>query len=306
MEKQDEGKTVESVSQVPIVRNESDDPNILSVTTVTPLPDKVDELAKTEEQKKEEAEVTSETEKKEEEKSSEETLPKKVEEKLREKDPVQKRIDELTRKRRDAERERDFERTKRLGAEEEIKKLKSAVPQGDRPKIEDFETEVDYLEALADWKFDQKMQAEREKDSREKATEDEKAAIAEIYQELDGKMEKGRKKYDDFDELVLNEDLKISESMVEAILLSDTPEDVLYYLGKHPNECADIAELPPLKIAHELGKIEAKINAPPPKKKITSAPEPISPIKTTGVTEKRLEDLPPKEFRAAREAGRIT
>ena len=185
-----------------------------------------------------------------------------------------------------------------------MKKAKSAIPQGDKPKVENFETEADFLEALVDWKTEQKIRVEREKTSKEVASVEEKTAIDETYQELDEKMEKGRTKYADFNELVLDEDLKISESMVEAILLSDTAEDVLYYLGKHPEEAAHIAELSPLKVAHELGKIEAKLSIPPPKKRTTNAPEPIVPVKTTGVTEKDPSDMTPKEYRAWRERNK--
>jgi hypothetical protein len=260
-----------------------------------------------EKEAKEEVKESSEVKEPPKGKTSEETLPK-VEEKLREKDPVQRRIDEITRKRRDAERERDYERMKRLELEEELKKAKGVTPVGEKPKLEKFETEADYLEALADWKIEQKLSAEREKASKETASVDEKKAIDETYQELDEKMEKGRVKYADFNEIVLDEDLKISDAMVEAIILCDTAEDVLYYLGKHPEEAADLAKLSSLKIAHELGKIEAKLSAPPPppkpKPKITAAPEPITPVKTTGVMEKDPSQMTPREYRAWREKSK--
>ena len=303
-----ETKKIEDVAIIPIIVNTVDDPNNLSVSSISPLPEKADEVVKTEKEK-EETPVISTTEKKEEvkepikEEPSKETLPdKKVEPK--ERDPVQRRIDEITKKRREAERERDFERTKRIELESELKKAKSVIPQADKPKVENFETELAYLEALSDWKVEQKFKVESEKALKETASVDEKTAIDETYQELDDKMEKGRKKYADFNELVLDEDLKISESMVEAILLSDTAEDVLYYLGKHPEEAADIAKLSPLKIAHEFGKIEAKLSAPPPKKKTTTAPEPIIPVKTTGVIEQDPSNMNPREYRAWRERNK--
>ena len=304
-------KKIEDVAIVPIIVNTVDDPNNLSVSSISPLPEKADEVPKTEEEKKE-VTVASETEKKEgvreppKEEHSEETLPEiKVEEKPpKEKDAVQRRIDEITKKRREAERERDWERTKRLELEEELKTAKKSIPQGDKPKVEDFETELAYLEALQDWKLDQRFRVESDKASKETASVEEKTAIDETYQELDDKMEKGRNKYADFNELVLDENLKISEAMVEAILISDIAEDVLYYLGKHPEEAADLAKLPPLKIAHEFGKIEAKLTAPLPKKKTTNAPEPITPVKSTGVTEKDPSDMTPREYRAWRERNK--
>jgi hypothetical protein len=311
MEKAEIIETPEKIENIAIIQriiNEVDDPNILSKTTITVLPESVDKVAKTEE-KEEEKEVVSETEKKEEIKEpSKETLPKKEEERVelkpKEKDPVQRRIDEITKKRREAERESAFKSTKITELEEELKKAKSAIPQGEKPKLENFETEADYLEAFTDWKVEQKFRVETEKVSKEKASVEEKTAIDETYQELDEKMEKGRNKYTDFNELVLDENLKISDAMVEAILFSDTAEDVLYYLGKHPEEAEKISKLPSLKIAHEFGKIEAKLNAPPPKKRTTQAPEPITPVKTTGVTEKDPSDMAPREYRAWRERNK--
>ncbi len=316
-----EEKKIEDVAIIPTVINTADDPNNLSVTSVGPLPESADKVVKTAEEERE-TPVIPETEKKEEkkeekeevkeppkEKPSEETPPeKKIEEKPREKDPVQRRIDEITKKRREAERESAFKDTKIAALEEELKKAKSVIPQGEKPKLESFETETDYLEALTDWKVEQKFKVENEKASKETASADEKKMIDETYQELDEKMEKGRNKYADFNELVLDEDLKISDSMVEAILLSDTAEDVLYYLGKHPEEAADIAKLPKLKVAHELGKIEARLSIPslplPVKKKTTNAPEPIIPLKTTGVTERDPAQMSPREYRAWRERNK--
>jgi len=299
MAKENEVKEVKGVNIIPTVLNQADDASALSVTSVAPLPEKVDELPETEEEKTE-APVPSESEEKE-EKTSEKTLPeKKLEPKL--KDSVQRRIDAITAKFRAAERESAFKDTKIAELEEELRKAKQAVPPANKPKIEDFETEADYLEALAEWKVERKLQEEREKFLRENASEEEKTTIEQVYQELDKKMDKGRKKYEDFDELVLDEDLKISEPMLEAILLSDCAEDVLYYLGGHPDESADIAELESnVRIAYELGKIEERLNAPPPRKKTTNAPEPITPVKTTGVTERNPEMMTPREYREWRE-----
>ncbi len=319
-EKKEEVKKVEDVSIVPIIVNTVDDPNNLSVSSISPLPESADKIVKTAEEERE-TQVIPETEKKEEKKEevkeeikeppkkepSEETPPeKRVEEKPREKDPVQRRIDEITKKRREAERESAFKDTKIAALEEELKKVKSVIPQGEEPKLENFETESDYMKALATWTVKQELHVEREKVSKETASADEKKMIDETYQELDEKMEKGRNKYADFNELVLDEDLKISDSMVEAILFSDTAEDVLYYLGKHPEESADIAKLPKLKVAHELGKIEERLSTPPPplKKKTTNAPEPIIPLKTTGVTEHDPAQMTPKEYRAWRERNK--
>jgi len=315
-----EEKKIEDVAVIPIVVNTVDDPNNLSVSSISPLPEKADEVVKTEEEERE-TPVIPKTEKKEEKKeTSEEPLPeKKVEVKPKEKDPVQRRIDEITKKRREAERESAFKDTKISKLEEELKVAKSAIPPIDEPQLENFETESDYLKALTKWEVQQTWKEEREKASKEVATVEEKKAVDETYQELDEIMAKTHKKYPDFDihlfDSSQDEDPKFSDTMVEAIFFLDAAEDVLYYLGNHPEKAQEIATLTPpdpnkitvaqkMKVAHELGKIEARLNAPPPRKKTTNAPEPITPVKTTGVTEQDPSNMNPKEFRAWRERNK--
>ena len=294
------------VMQTPVVTNTSDDANVLSVTTIAPLPDRADGLVKTEKELREEPELPEpEKEKKEEEaKPPEETPPEKVEPKVPE--AVQKRINEAIKRQRTAERERDYERTKRLEMEKELVSARLALPPDiKKPKIEDFETMEEYNEALTDYKIDLRFWRENQKKAREHESVEEKENLDESYGSLEKKIEKGRRKFTDFDELVLNDDLKISEEMVEAIILSDAAEDVLYYLGQHPDESQEISGLTSVQAAYRLGKIEEKLHAPPPPKKTTKAPEPISPISSSGAVELDPNKMTPREYREARESGRI-
>lgn len=312
----EEIQEVKNISVIPTVRNDVDDPTALSVSSVNPLPEKADAIAKTEKEIIEEEAVASqrgiETD---EEKAAreaseaeaaeapddEKTPPEKKETPpdpaTPPKDTVQKRIDELTKKRRDAERLADNEKAKRLELEQELEKLRAAQGQDGKPRPEDFDTEAEFLEALTDWKLDQKAQ----KSTKEATEGKEKEEIKKTSEELDAKFERGRKKHADFDTLVLADNLKISPVMVDTILFSDAAEDVLYYLGQHPDESAKIAALPPLRVAHELGKIEARLTAPPPRKKTTQAPDPITPVTTTAVGDKDPATMTPKEYRAWRE-----
>jgi hypothetical protein len=66
--------------------------------------------------------------------------------------------------------------------------------------------------------------------------------------------------------------------MAETIKASDIGPDLAYWLGSNPKEADRISRLSPLLQAREIGKIEAKLSFDPPKKKTTSAPEPIRPV----------------------------
>lgn len=318
---EEQAQVKESVAVIPVVVNTADDPRDMSVTSIGAFPESVDRVGKEpESQPKEKTEPVADMEKKESQQAEtqvkqpdgEEPDPKKTDEPKpsttaplkKEKDDEQHRINVITKARREAERLAETRAQTIKELEDELKKAKSQIPAKDKPKLDDFESEAEFMEALADWKVDQRLREKNEQD--EKATREttEKQAIDREYEALDGIMEKGRTKYADFNTLVLDEALTISQPMVEVILFSDVAEDLYYYLGKNPDESARIAKLPPMKAAHEIGKIEAKLTAPPPPpppKKLPQAPDPITPVKTTGAIEKDPNDMTPREYREWRE-----
>lgn len=135
------------------------------------------------------------------------------------------------------------------------------------PSIDNFETPDAYADALAFRKAEELL-AQRE-------VQKQQAQIVEAYGEAE---EKARDKYDDFEEVVYNPKLRITNAMAEAIQSSDTGPDLAYWLGSNPKESERIANLSPLMQAKEIGRIEAKLSDNPPVKKTTSAPTPISPV----------------------------
>ena len=92
--------------------------------------------------------------------------------------------------------------------------------------------------------------------------------------------EKARERYEDFDAVVKNPDLAISPLMADVIRRTETGPDVIYHLGQHPDEARRIYDLPPILQAKELGKLEVKLASEPPTRRVSSAPAPITPIRT--------------------------
>jgi len=332
-------QTMEEIKKVDMnpgmIINGVDNPNLLSVDSTTPVVTDADVIKKEEETKPEVRVAEKEPEKKSGDKKEEE---KKVEEKAKDeppkasaentdkdkkevkeddlKDPVEKRIGKLTKKWRTTERERDFERAKRLEAEAELAKLKSQIPSADKPKREDFEDDAEFLEALTDWKVESKLKTHSEVVTKKIGEDAEKQAAAEIEQELEEISEKGQDKYEDYGAVVFDKDLVLTQGMVETALLTDIAEDILYYLGKNPDISAAIGEMPALKAAKEIGKIEARLVAekkkpdekkadpPAPAKKLTQTPEPIDPVRSTGAIDKDPSQMSAKEYRAWREKSK--
>ena len=138
---------------------------------------------------------------------------------------------------------------------------------------EQFASNEDYVEALADQRAEQKI-AER----------DQRRQQAEILETYHDKEEEVRAKYDDFEQVAYNPNLPITTVMAQSIQASDNGPEVAYHLGGNPREAERISRLSPIMQAKEIGKIEAQLTANPPIKKTSNAPAPISPVsaRTTG------------------------
>jgi hypothetical protein len=146
---------------------------------------------------------------------------------------------------------------------------RQTVPVAPRevPSIDNFESTDAYAEALALRKAEE-LVAQRDRQK-------EQAQVVEAYSERE---EKARDKYDDFEDVVYNPKLRITDVMAESIQSSDNGPDLAYWLGSNPKEAERIARLSPILQAKEIGKIEVRLADNPPVKKSTSAPTPISPV----------------------------
>ena len=133
----------------------------------------------------------------------------------------------------------------------------------DLPPQEQFESVDAYAEAKAI-----KLIEQRE-------IQKQQSEILEAYHD---KEEEARAKYDDFEQVAYNPNLRITTVMAQTIQASDAGPDVAYYLGANPKEAERISRLQPILQAKEIGKLEAKLAAEPPVKKTSSAPAPFQPV----------------------------
>jgi len=153
--------------------------------------------------------------------------------------------------------------------EQAARQAQQAAPVAPKevPSIDNFESPDAYAEALA-LKKAEELLAQRDRQK-------EQAEIVEAYGERE---EKARDKYDDYEDVVYNPKLRITDVMAETIQHSEIGPDLAYWLGSNPKEADRIARLSPIMQAREIGKIEVKLTDSPPVKKTTSAPTPISPV----------------------------
>lgn len=77
---------------------------------------------------------------------------------------------------------------------------------------------------------------------------------------------------------------KVSPEFIETVIELKDPAKILHHLGTHMDEGARIAALPPKRMAMELARIEASLNAPPPPTPsptlapLSNAPPPVIPV----------------------------
>ena len=163
-----------------------------------------------------------------------------------------------------AREQRKWEREQQAKFAEQ--QARASVPK-DLPPVDQFESPEAYAEALAVKKAEELLQ--------QRELQKQQAAIEDAYAERE---EDARSKYDDFEQVAYNPNLRVTDVMAETIKASDIGPDLAYWLGSNPKEAERISRLSPLLQAREIGKIEAKLGAEPPKKKTSSAPEPIRPV----------------------------
>lgn len=177
-----------------------------------------------------------------------------------------------------------------------------------KPKPDQFADYEEYTEALADWKFDQRI---AKMETAAKAEEDKKAVEAartNVVNAWNESVKEAMERYDDFEEIV-NRNAQIPE-VVGSAIVEGGMTDVAYFLGQNPAMCKELMKMTPIQalvklgeIQHELAPMEATSTegAPAPKIK-TRAGEPIRPV--AGHSTKStvpVDELPYSEYRKIRD-----
>lgn len=239
-----------------------------------------------------EAEPTEEVETEESATSEEDTEEASAEPPKKTPKGVQKRLDELTRLRYEAERRAEQERQERLEWQRRAMGQQTQQPQTAKPTVDQYQTYEDYLEALSDWKVEQRLVSERAEAEKRQAEE----ANRRKTQTYIERAESARSKYEDYDHVAHGGHWSPTEEMKESILESDYGPDIAYYLGSNPEEAQRISRLSSSAQHRELGKLEARLSMPAPKPKPTKAPEPIKPAGVKAKADKDPSEMSDSEF----------
>lgn len=204
------------------------------------------------------------------------------------KNPVQPRIDELTRKVRENEREALYWRTRAEAA---------AAPPKEPPKKPtpaDFDDYSAYVEALTDFKADEKVNTAL--DAREKAAAEKQEAKTRVTT-WNERVTEARKTLPDYDAVMAASDVPVADHVLDELRDSELGPQLAYHLDKNPDVAEKLNGMNPRQAAREIGRLEAKLlstvsaspdpavdatqkdpEPPAPKIKTTNAPPPVKPV----------------------------
>lgn len=215
-----------------------------------------------------------------------ETKPENDDPKPKKKSGFQRRVEKLNARISAAEQEREYWKNEaiknqRVPTKEEAPLKVQATGKPDKDK---FGTHDEYIEALAEWKADQKFKAIEEERKQNSAKEAAQKRLNDHF----SRVETFKEDHEDFDETWSSLKVPLTLAMTEAIKESDLGPDLMYALAKDPKECARIAKLTPLAAARELGKLEIKVSKSPSDPLVEVKP------KTTNVTEQVVTPVKPR------------
>jgi hypothetical protein len=220
---------------------------------------------------------------------------------------VHQRIDELTREKHDARREADDAKRERDHWREQAQRQQPPA-QSQPAQAAETETDEPTLEACG---FDTaKFSRDHYKWMRNQERQEE--AAQQRAKTFTDKESAFRAEHPDYDAVARNPALPITQQVAEVILETDDPPAIAYYLGQNPQEAAAIAQMTPHQIGRAIGRIEAKLSAPPASdaprqpepKTVTKAPAPVTTLSGSPAVKKSYDEMSPKEYDAARRKER--
>jgi hypothetical protein len=162
-------------------------------------------------------------------------------------------------------------------------------PETGKPVAANYTTYEEYVEALTDWKLEQREALRKQVEAQQSTAETVRTQV-----------EAARAKYPDYDEVV-NDQVPISPAMAEVLVASEHGADVAYWLGSNPADCAKIAKMTPAQAGAALARIEAQLSEsapakPQPKAAVTKAPKP--PATVQGGSGSADPEPDPKNYQA--------
>lgn len=178
-------------------------------------------------------------------------------------------------------------------AREEAKKIREELEQirskqtggkpssrpGQPPNPDDFTQYSDYVDALVDWKVEQREMQSRAK-AQERTVVDDYVTRRQAFDQESAKFASGYEDPEAVLEAMHRDDLPITPPMADAIMdLGAEGVAVLFSLSQNPIEAMRIANLPPRLAGLEIAKLSAKLSTEPAQTTQVEPAMPAQPVK---------------------------
>jgi hypothetical protein len=201
---------------------------------------------------------------------------------------AQERIDEITWKFREAERQANYWKERADGKTPVVEDKLAAKVVSDRPALENFETTVEYEDALFDW---------RDKKIADATTvEANKVAIKEKVSTFNKNAEEFKKTHKDFNEVI--EAPVFTDIMRNVLFTMEGGPEIAYLIAKNPSTGESFNGLSPEQQIFKIAEIRNEVNLTHSSRTITGATGVIEPVGDTGVPEKDPDKMSTDEWMA--------
>jgi hypothetical protein len=232
---------------------------------------------------------------------------------------LEKRFSQITKERESAREEARRERELRESLEAQVRELQNKVQPTAEPKFEaepkpeQFTDMYEYQQALIDFKVDQRLGEEKQKEAKARA-EAERQKVINTWAK---RVEAAKSEIPDFEDMVGSADVAVSNEVRDAIFESEVGPRVLYHLAENPELAEKLNGMTMTAALRMIGKLESQFEKKPeePLQKTavnkSKAPAPINPIRSAAngrdvnLTSDGQFHGSYQAWKAARLAGRI-
>jgi len=214
-----------------------------------------------------------------------------VDNKKKKKSKSQKRIEKLA-------RDKNYWKDRAINAEANTQAItpdtKPEKKESSKlPVVDDFEDYEDYQKALIAHHV---KDALSEQNSNITVTSERNRKNI----QLEDHLERGSKKYEDFEEVISDETLPITQDILDIMVDSDNMSDILYHLANNPDELSKLSKQSKIKQTLAIGRLDNRFSVKTTKKKITKAKAPIKSVKSSLSPAKSLSDMSYDDYRKHR------
>lgn len=232
---------------------------------------------------------------------------------------LERRFSQITRERESAREEARRERELRESLEAQLKELQTkgqptAEPKVEsEPKPEQFTDMYEYQQALIDYRVDQRLMEEKQKEANARA-EAERQKVINTWAK---RVEAAKAEIPDFEDMVGSADVAVSNEVRDAIFESEVGPRVLYHLAENPDIAEKLNGMTVTAALRMIGKLEAQFETDKKTEELkpvatkSKAPAPINPLRSSAngrdvnLTSDGQFHGSYQAWKAARLAGRI-